>query len=86
MILSENKYEYNAKSVFNFSMNDMLIKTVQSSISNLQFGSKIQSFAKCAKLMKNSKTKIPTNAKCLFFLYFQYSKKENAWTDKQLDR
>ena len=51
MTLQEDKYEYNAKSTFNFSMNDMLIKTVQLSISTLQFRSKMQSFTKCTKLM-----------------------------------
>ena len=51
MTLQEDKYEYNAKSIFNFLMNDMLIKIVQFSISTLQFISKMQSFAKCDKLM-----------------------------------
>ena len=51
MTMPENKYGYNAQSIFNFWMNDMLIKIVQSSISNLQFISKIQSFTICAKLM-----------------------------------
>ena len=51
MTLQEDKYEYNAKSIFNFSMNDMLIKTVQFSISTLKFRSKMQSFTKCTKLM-----------------------------------
>jgi hypothetical protein len=53
MTLQENKYEYNAKSIFNFSMNDMRIKTVQFSISTLQFRNKMQSFTKCTKLMIN---------------------------------
>ena len=51
MTLQENKYKYNAKSNFNFSMNDMHIKIVQFSISTLQFRSKMQSFTKCTKLM-----------------------------------
>jgi hypothetical protein len=51
MTLQENEYEYNAKSIFNFSMNDMLIKTVQFSISTMLFRSKMQYFAKCTKLM-----------------------------------
>jgi hypothetical protein len=77
MTLQENKYEYNAKSNFNFSMNDMRIKIVQFSISTLQFRSKMQSFTKCTKLMiKIQKTKMPSNVKCLFFLYFQYIKEK----------
>jgi hypothetical protein len=46
MTLQENEYEYNEKSIFNFSMNDMLIKAVQFFISTLQLRSKMQSFAK----------------------------------------
>ena len=58
-----------------FSMNDMRIKTMQFSISTLQFRSKMQSFTKCTKLMiKSQKTKIPSNA--YLFLYFQYIKEK----------
>jgi hypothetical protein len=46
MTLQENEYKYNANSIFDFSMNDMLIKAVEFSISTLQFRSKMQSFAK----------------------------------------
>ena len=43
----------------------------------------MQSFTVCTKLMiKIQKTKMPSNAKCLFFLYFQYNKNENAGTEK----
>jgi hypothetical protein len=49
-------------------MYDMLLKTMQFSNSTLQFRSKMQSFTICTKLMiKTQKTKIPSNAKCLFF-------------------
>ena len=75
MTLEENGYEYNAKLIFNFSMNDMVIKTVQFSISTLQFRSKMQSFAKCAKLMikiQRQKCQPMQNA---YFLYFQGTKK-----------
>ena len=57
MNLQENEYEYIAKSIFNFSMNDMLIKTMQFSISTLQFRSKMQSFAKWTKLMIKAQRK-----------------------------
>jgi len=77
MTLQENKYKYNAKSNFNFSMNEMCIKTVQFSISTLQFRSKTKSFTKCTKLMiKIQKTKMPSNVKCQLFLYFQYIKEK----------
>jgi hypothetical protein len=37
-------------------------------------------------MTKTQKIKMPINAKCLIFLYFQYKKKnENAWTEQQLD-
>ena len=71
MTLQENKYKYNAKSNFYFSMNDMLNKKVQSSILTLQLRSKMQSFAKCAKLMikvQRQKCQPMQNA---YFLYFQ---------------
>ena len=73
--LQENEYEYNAKSIFNFSMNDMVIKTVQFSISTLQFKSKMQYFAKCTKLMiKIHRQKCQPMQNAYFFLYFQYIK------------
>ena len=57
-------------------MNDMRIKIVQFSISTLQFRSKMQSFTKCTKItIKIQKKKMPSNVKCLFFLYFQYTEK-----------
>ena len=43
----------------------------------------MQSFTICTKLIiKTQKTKIPSNAKMPIFLYFQYIKTENAWTEK----
>ena len=73
MTLQENGYEYNANSIFNFSMNDMLIKAVQFSISTLQFKSNMQYFTKCTNLMiKTQKTKIPSNVKCLLFVFSIY--------------
>jgi hypothetical protein len=36
-------------------------------------------------MTKNQKIKMPSNEKCLIFLYFQYNKNENAWTKQQLD-
>ena len=70
MTLPEYKYGYNAKSIFNFSMNDMLIKTMQSSISNLQFISKIWYFSKCAKLMmKIQRQKCQPMQNAFFFVF-----------------
>ena len=75
MALQENKYGYNAKSIFNFSMNDMLIRTVQSSISTLQFRSKMQSFTKCAKLMiKIQRQKCQPMQTAYFFCIFNILK------------
>jgi hypothetical protein len=77
MTLQENEYKYNAKSNFNFSMNDMRIKTVQFSISTLQFNSEMQYFTTCTKLMiKIQKTKMPSNLKCLFFCIFNILKRK----------
>ena len=77
MTLQESKYEYNAKSNFNFSMNDMRIKRMQFSISTLQFKSRMQSFTKCTKLMiKIQKKKMPSNVKCLFFCIFNILKRK----------
>ena len=60
-----------------FSINDMRIKTVQSSISTLQFRNKMQSFTKCTKIMINiQKTKNAKQCKMPIFLYFQYTKKK----------
>ena len=36
-------------------------------------------------MKKTQKIKMPINAKCLIFLYFQYKKNENAWIEQQLD-
>jgi hypothetical protein len=36
-------------------------------------------------MIKGQRQKMLTNAKMPVFLYFQYTKKENAWTDKKLD-
>jgi hypothetical protein len=36
-------------------------------------------------MTKNQNTKMPSNAKCLIFLYFQYKKNENAWNEQQID-
>jgi hypothetical protein len=77
MTLHENKNRYNAKPNFNFSVNDMLNKIVQSSILILQLRNKMQSFAKCAKLMiKFQRQKIPTNAKYLYFCIFNVLKRK----------
>jgi hypothetical protein len=75
MTLQENKYKYKAKSNFNFSMNDMSIKTVQFSISTLQFRSKMQSSTKCTKLMiKIQKTKNAKQCKMPIFCIFNILK------------
>jgi hypothetical protein len=36
-------------------------------------------------MTRTQKTKIPSNEKCLIFLYFQYNKNEDAWIENKLD-
>ena len=73
MTLQEDKYEYNAKSIFIFSMNGMLLKTMQFSISTLQFKSKMQSFTKLTKLMINiQRQKFQPMQNAYFFVFSIY--------------
>ena len=73
MTLHKNKNRYNAKPNFNFSVNDMLNKTMQSSILILQLRNKMQSFIKCAKLMiKIPRRKCQPMQNAYFFVFSIY--------------
>jgi hypothetical protein len=77
MTLHKNNNRYNAKTNFNFSVNDMLNKMVQSSILILQLKNKIQSLIKCAKLMiKFQRQKYQPMQNANFFCIFNVFKKK----------
>ena len=65
-------------------MNDVLLKRCNFQIQICNSEVKMQSFIVCTKLMiKNSTDKNDKQCKMpIFFLYFQYIKTENAWTEK----
>ena len=71
MTLHKNKNRYNANPNLNFSVKDMLNKTVQSSILILQLRNKMQSFVKCAKLMIKFQIQKYQPIQNAYFLYFQ---------------
>jgi hypothetical protein len=77
MTLLKNQNRYNANPNFNFSVNDMLNKTVQSSISIMQLISKMQSFAKCANLMvKVQRKNYQPMQNAYFFVFSMYLKRK----------
>ena len=77
MTLHKTKNRYNAKPNFNFSVNDMLNKTMQSSILILQLRNKMQSFIKCAKVMiKFQRQKYQPVQNAYFFVFSMYLKRK----------
>jgi hypothetical protein len=77
MTLHKNKNRYNAKTNFNFSVNDMLNKTMQSSILILQLRNKLQSFIKCAKIMiQFQRQKYQPMQNAYFFVFSMYLKRK----------
>jgi hypothetical protein len=73
MTLHENKNRYNANPNFDFSVNDMLNKISEISILTLQLRSKMQYFAKCAKLMiRVPRQKYQPMQNTYFFVFSTY--------------